>query len=78
LTNVPFSKFGEGSFDKGIRIVIPLEWALPIGSTTTYEMDLRPIQRDGGQPLENDAILYDMTQSSNEGDLQRQWSDVLQ
>ncbi len=78
LTNVPFSKFGEGSFDKGIRIVIPLEWSLPIGSTTNYEMDLRPIQRDGGQPLENDAILYDMTQSSNEGDLQRQWSDVLQ
>jgi hypothetical protein len=78
LTNVPFSKFGEGSFDKGIRIVIPTEWALPFGSTNTFEEDLRPIQRDGGQPLNNDAILYDMTQSSSYGDLERQWPHVFQ
>jgi hypothetical protein len=78
FTNVPFSKFGEGSFDKGIRIVIPLEWALPIGTTTLFEEDLRPIQRDGGQPLYNDAQLYDMTQSSSYGDMERQWSHVFQ
>lgn len=78
FTNVPFSQFGEGSFDKGIRIVIPLEWALPVGTTTSFEEDLRPIQRDGGQPLYNDAELYDMTQSSSYGDLQRQWPHVFQ
>jgi hypothetical protein len=78
FTNVPFSKFGEGSFDKGIRIVIPLEWALPIGTTTLFEEDLRPVQRDGGQPLYNDAQLYDMTQSSSYGDLERQWPHVFQ
>ncbi|HEX3431033.1 MAG TPA: YjbH domain-containing protein [Rhizomicrobium sp.] len=77
LTNVPFSKFGEGSFDKGIRIVIPMEWALPFGTTSRFEEDLRPIQRDGGQPLNNDAILYDMTQSSSYGDLERQWSHLF-
>jgi hypothetical protein len=78
FTNVPFSRFGEGSFDKGIKIVIPTEWALPFGSTSTYELDLRPIQRDGGQPLNNDATLYDLTQSSSYGDLQRQWPHVFQ
>ncbi len=78
FTNVPFSQFGEGSFDKGIKIVIPLEWALPIGTTTLFEEDLRPIQRDGGQPLYNDAQLYDMTQSSSYGDLERQWPHVFQ
>jgi len=78
FTNVPFSVFGEGSFDKGIRIVIPTEWALPFGSPTKYELDLRPIQRDGGQPLNNDAELYDMTQSSSYGDLERQWPHVFQ
>lgn len=77
LTNVPFSEFGEGSFDKGIRIVIPLEWALPIGTTTTYELDLRPLERDGGQELDGDATLFDMTQTSSEGDLQRQWPSVF-
>ncbi|HEY6578822.1 MAG TPA: YjbH domain-containing protein, partial [Rhizomicrobium sp.] len=72
------STFGEGSFDKGIRIVIPMEWALPLGTTTKFEEDLRPIQRDGGQPLDNDAELYDMTQSSSYGDLERQWPHVFQ
>jgi hypothetical protein len=77
LTNVPFSEFGEGSFDKGIRVVIPLEWALPIGTTTSEEVDLRPVQRDGGQELDNDATLFDTTQSSSDGDLQRQWPSVF-
>ncbi len=77
LTNVPFKKFGEGSFDKGIRIIIPTEWAVPFGTSTDYELDLRPIQRDGGQKLENDAILYGMTQTSSDSDLERQWPDVF-
>jgi hypothetical protein len=77
FTNVPFSKFGEGSFDKGIRIVIPTEFVLPFGTTTRFEEDLRPIQRDGGQILNNDAILYDMTQSSSYGDLERQWPHLF-
>jgi hypothetical protein len=78
ITNVPFSEFGEGSFDKGIKIIIPLEWALPFGTTSLFEQDLRPVQRDGGQPLDNDVELYDMTQSSSYGDLQRQWPHVFQ
>jgi hypothetical protein len=77
LTNVPFSKFGEGSFDKGIRIVIPLEWVLPFGSATKEDLDLQPVERDGGQRLVNDTTLFDMTQSSSDGDLQRQWPSVF-
>jgi hypothetical protein len=77
FTNVPFSKFGEGSFDKGIRIIIPTEWAVPFGTSSDYEVDLRPIQRDGGQKLAGDAVLYGMTQTSSESDLERQWSDVF-
>ena len=77
LTNVPFSKFGEGSFDKGIRIVIPLEWVLPFGSASKEDLDLQPVERDGGQRLVNDTTLFDMTQSSSEGDLQRQWPSVF-
>lgn len=77
FTNVPFSKFGEGSFDKGIRIVIPTEFVLPFGTTTRFEEDLRPVQRDGGQILNNDATLYDMTQSSSYGDLERQWPHLF-
>ena len=78
FTNVSTANFGEGSFDKGIRIVIPTEWALPFGTPSKFDEELRPIQRDGGQPLNNDAELYDMTQTSSYGDLERQWPHVFQ
>ena len=77
FTNVSSTQFGEGSFDKGIRIIIPTEFVLPFGTTTRFEEDLRPVQRDGGQVLNNDAILYDMTQSSSYGDLERQWPHLF-
>jgi len=78
ITNVSPKRFGEGSFDKGIRIVIPIEWALPFASQTAYRLDLRPIQRDGGQALDNTRTLYDATQSSSYGEIERQWSDVFE
>lgn len=67
LTNVPFHKFGEGSFDKGVIARIPLEWALPIHTQSSYSITLRPLQRDGGQRLDNDDSLYEETRRSSYG-----------
>jgi len=60
LTDVPFSRFGEGSFDKGIYIRFPL--AL-IGARTASRgaLTIRPTQRDGGQRLAVDNALWDVT-----------------
>ena len=68
FTNVSAHQFGEGSFDKGIVIRIPLEWALPLSTQTEFATDLRPVQRDGGQRLDGDVTLYDETRrlGSNE------------
>jgi hypothetical protein len=77
LTNVSAAQFGEGSFDKGIRIVIPLEWAAPFSSQGGYDLQLRPITRDGGQRLYVDTRLYDMTDPSDYGALSRQWNSVF-
>ena len=71
-TNVSAAQFGEGSFDKGILIRIPLGWALPIETQAQYALDLRPIQRDGGQTLAGDATLYDDTFRTGEGEIDRQ------
>ncbi len=68
FTNVPFSKFGEGSFDKGIIIHIPLQWALPFYSNASYDMRLRSLIRDGGQRLDNDNSLYWETEASSYGE----------
>lgn len=58
FTDVPFKKFGEGSFDKGIYIYIPFEWALPIFTRSAYPLEIRSITRDGGARLAGDNSLY--------------------
>lgn len=77
LTNVSAARFGEGSFDKGIRITIPLEWLVPFGTRGIYSLDLRPIQRDGGQRLVGDDTLYDMIDPSDYGAMMTQWRSVF-
>jgi hypothetical protein len=76
FTNVPFSKFGEGSFDKGIIIHIPFEWALPIFSQGSYDLTLRSLTRDGGQRLDNDDSLYRETLSTSYGEIVRHADEI--
>jgi hypothetical protein len=75
-TNVSAAQFGEGSFDKGLIIRIPLGWIAPLETQSQIAMDLRPVQRDGGQTLAGDAILYDQTRTTGEGDLLRQQPEL--
>jgi len=77
ITNVSAEQFGEGSFDKGIMIRIPMEWTLPFSSRSVFDLSLRPIQRDGGQMLRGNAELYEMTQPSSYGETMRQWDSVF-
>ncbi|HVX57207.1 MAG TPA: YjbH domain-containing protein, partial [Candidatus Saccharimonadales bacterium] len=70
-TNVSSHDFGEGSFDKGIVIRIPLGWVAPIDTQSLIAMDLRPVQRDGGQALLGDATLYDETRRASESEFVR-------
>jgi hypothetical protein len=53
LTDVPFSQFGEGSFDKGIMFRIPIDSVSRANTRSAYRTILRSIQRDGGQRLES-------------------------
>jgi hypothetical protein len=77
LTNVSAARFGEGSFDKGIRITIPLEWIVPFGTQSSYTLPIRPTQRDGGQRLMGDETLYDMIEPSDYGAMMEQWRSVF-
>ena len=77
-TNVSAAQFGEGSFDKGLIIRIPLGWVAPIETQSQIAMDLRPVQRDGGQALLGDATLYDETRNTSEGELLRQSIEIEQ
>ena len=52
-TNVSAEDFGEGSFDKGMHFSVPLNGLFGASSRSNYTTRLRPIQRDGGQRLED-------------------------
>jgi hypothetical protein len=52
-TNVSAEDFGEGSFDKGLFFKIPFNGFLGTSSRSNYTTRVRPIQRDGGQYLED-------------------------
>lgn len=61
LTDVPFETFGEGSFDKGIRVEIPVSWLSGHPSRETVTRTIRPVYRDGGARLNVRDRLYDVT-----------------
>jgi hypothetical protein len=75
-TNVSAARFGEGSFDKGIILRIPLGWTAPIDTQSQLNMEIRPIQRDGGQILAGDATLFDETERSSESEIARQMQNL--
>ncbi|MBE9604585.1 YjbH domain-containing protein [Acetobacteraceae bacterium H6797] len=70
FTDVPFSRFGEGSFDKGIYVRIPLEI---FGSDTRSQGTamIRPVVRDGGQRLSVDSPLWEVTRDGRQDAFQR-------
>ncbi|RYH04027.1 YjbH domain-containing protein [Salipiger sp. IMCC34102] len=58
LTDMPFSEFGEGSFDKGITISIPSDFFTGQPSRTSISTGLRSLTRDGGARLSVPGSLY--------------------
>jgi len=53
MTSVSAEDFGEGSFDKGMFFKIPFDSIFGRNTRSSYQTRIRPIQRDGGQRLED-------------------------
>ncbi|MCK8787817.1 YjbH domain-containing protein [Roseomonas sp. NAR14] len=70
FTNVPFSRFGEGSFDKGLYVRVPLD-LLGAQTRAVATAAIRPVQRDGGQRLQVDNPLWELTRDGREDALRR-------
>jgi hypothetical protein len=68
FTNVPFSQFGEGAFDKGFIIRIPMDFMVPLDSQSELDTNLRPVTRDGGQMLQPEMVLYDELRRTDYGE----------
>lgn len=73
LTDVSAEDFGEGSFDKGIRLEVPITWGIGTPSRNTIKSTLRPLSRDGGAKLEVSDRLYDTVRDYQGSSLDAQW-----
>ncbi|WNL39563.1 YjbH domain-containing protein [Halomonas sp. PAMB 3232] len=62
--------FGEGSFDKGLYLTIPLDAFFTFSSRNSTTLRWQPLTRDGGARLSRRYDLYTITQ---ERDLDRYW-----
>jgi Exopolysaccharide biosynthesis protein YbjH len=73
ITDVSAEDFGEGSFDKGIRLSIPVNWITGKPTRQAISSTLRPLTRDGGARLAVEGRLYDTVRHYHDPLLDMQW-----
>tara|TARA_B100000965_G_scaffold243254_1_gene204142 strand:- start:4020 stop:6149 length:2130 start_codon:yes stop_codon:yes gene_type:complete len=76
-TDVPAAIFGEGSFDKGFYIQVPLNLFNKNYTSATTDFTLRPLTRDGGAKLNLDKSLKGLMFNTNLYEFNRDWSGFL-
>ncbi|MGI3169852.1 YjbH domain-containing protein [Pseudooceanicola sp. C21-150M6] len=72
-TNISSEAFGEGSFDKGFRISIPLSWALGTANRNTADLDVSSLTRDGAAKVEVRGRLYDEIRDAHQPEMAKSW-----
>ncbi|SIO02905.1 YjbH domain-containing protein [Vannielia litorea] len=77
FTDVSFDDFGEGSFDKGIFVEVPLSWITGQPSRAVTGQVIRPIQRDGGARLSVRNRLYNVVDPYRGGEIVNSWGKYL-
>ncbi len=77
FTDVPARVFGEGSFDKGFFVSMPLDLFFQRSTRRTSSFLFRPLTRDGGQKVRDGIDLYGATDAGNAGRIIGDWADVV-
>ncbi|WP_134679685.1 YjbH domain-containing protein [Paracoccus ravus] len=72
-TDLSAEEYGEGSFDKGVSISIPLGWGTGSPSLRRVGGDIRSLSRDGGSKLRVGGRLYDRVRDSQADKLYQGW-----
>ena len=72
-TDVSEDEFGEGSYDKGILVTIPLRWATPFETRQTISGDVRSLSSDGGAQLNIANRLYPTIRRLQKPRLEENW-----
>lgn len=76
FTDVSAEEYGEGSFDKGIRLTIPMSWALGKPSRRDNTVTLQSLTRDGGARVNVRDRLYQRVRDYHQPELNKEWGRV--
>ena len=77
VTDVSSEEFGEGSFDKGFFMSIPLDLFFEKSNRRRTGFTFRPVTRDGGARLAVPKRLYSVSEGSNYDRIDQGWDKVL-
>lgn len=77
-TDVTADDFGEGSFDKGLTISIPLRWSTPFETRQTISGELRSLASNGGATLDVENRLYPIVRDMDQDHLEQNWGSFWQ
>ena len=73
ITDIPFSDFGEGSFDKGLLFTVPLDHFVGSPTGRTFDSVIQPLTRDGGARVKVDGRLYGTVNNHHNKALKDSW-----
>lgn len=76
LTDVSADDFGDGAFDKGVMVEVPMSWLFGNTGRTHRAITLRPFDRDGGARLDVDGRLYPLLHDFDLSKIDAQWGRV--
>ena len=76
VTDVSAAEFGEGGFDKGVRVTIPFNWALGTETRRGVDLNFRPNGGDGGARVSVDDRLYQSIREYHTDGLDPDWGRV--
>ncbi len=72
-TDLSYDAFGDGSYNKGIRITIPQDYLTGTATRRDYDATLRTRVGDGGARLRINGRLYDEVREGHLNDLSDTW-----
>lgn len=77
-TNVSAEEFGEGAFDKGFFVSVPMDLFFASPTRQHGGLTFRPLTRDGGQFLAIPQPLYGVTDGADASAVGRGWAELLE
>lgn len=78
FTNMSQSDFGEGSFDKGLYMVVPFDFFWVKQSRRKSTFRVQRLGKNGGQKIQHNNTLFDTLRENQEHRIRNSWHSITE